>query len=235
MITSTSSMTSVPMDFDDYYNIVLYINNTTFGTISGSSNILTVQYSTNGTTWSTISTITSTSTTTMANISLPSTTYNSHTSRIRLATLGATGSAGVRVLSVTLMGNKIVGLPVELSKFYVSGETLLWETESEKINKGFEIESSVNAINWSKIGFVEGSYNSTTNKKYSFKIKCCGKYYYRLKQIDDNGDFTYSNIIFHNYVGTPKVYFDITGKQVDIPMKNTIYIVPNEGKKIFVE
>jgi hypothetical protein len=60
---------------------------------------------------------------------------------------------------------------------------------------------------WSKIGFVEG--NGTTNapKSYSFTDKSAnGKTSYRLKQIDRDGKFEYSQTVEMMVVNTPKSF-----------------------------
>ena len=94
-------------------------------------------------------------------------------------------------------------LPVELTSFAgtLNGNTvtLSWQTATETNNSGFEIErssSSPGAI-WDKIGFVEGNGTSTETKNYSFADKnlLSGKYSYRLKQIDFDGSFEYSEIV----------------------------------------
>ena len=95
-------------------------------------------------------------------------------------------------------------LPVELSSFSAvtleNGLKLIWRTETEVSNYGFEIErtlsDSQNLI-WEKIGFVEGHGNSNSPKDYSFidMNVTAGKYFYRLKQIDTDGKFEYSKII----------------------------------------
>jgi hypothetical protein len=89
-------------------------------------------------------------------------------------------------------------VPVELISFTAStsGNNVLlnWSTASELNNKGFEIErSSVNG-HWSLVGFVEGNGTTTEQKNYSYKDSSLtsGKYFYRLKQIDYNGRFRYS-------------------------------------------
>lgn len=96
-------------------------------------------------------------------------------------------------------------VPVELASFSssVSGNTvtLNWETKSELNNYGFEIERSEQQTkrktNWRLVGFREGKGTTTEEQKYSFidKNVPAGKYYYRLKQIDFNGRFEYSDII----------------------------------------
>ncbi|HCN36134.1 MAG TPA: hypothetical protein DIS94_00275 [Bacteroidetes bacterium] len=104
-------------------------------------------------------------------------------------------------------------LPVELSNFNfaVSGNnvSLKWTTTEERNNSGFEIERrNSNSENWSKIGFVEGSGNSNEIKNYSYSDLnlISGKYNYRLKQIDYNGNFKYYNLESEVIVGVPDKY-----------------------------
>ena len=95
-------------------------------------------------------------------------------------------------------------VPVELSSFsgnYVNGNVeLSWTTATEINNSGFEIDrlrpSDFDA-SWEQIGFVEGNGTTTEIHRYDFKDKniSAGKYKYRLKQIDFDGSFEYSNII----------------------------------------
>lgn len=95
-------------------------------------------------------------------------------------------------------------LPVELVSFtaVVNGNkvTLEWSTATEVNNYGFDVERS--AINtksqeWVKIGFVNGSGNSNSPKHYSFTNIPNGetKFNYRLKQIDNDGKYEYSNVV----------------------------------------
>jgi len=93
-------------------------------------------------------------------------------------------------------------LPVELTSFkaFVIGNNieLNWCTSTEVNNYGYEVQkSSVQNSDWIKSGFVNGSGNSNTTKSYSFSENNLqpGKYYYRLKQIDKDGGFAYSNTI----------------------------------------
>ena len=94
-------------------------------------------------------------------------------------------------------------LPVELVTFsglYNSGTVeLTWETATEVDNYGFEIERKNSAQSeWKMIGFVSGSGNSNSPKYYSFtdnNLIGSEKFYYRLKQIDTDGKFEYSNIV----------------------------------------
>jgi len=109
-------------------------------------------------------------------------------------------------------------LPVELTSFSASVEgisvTLNWETASELNNKGFEIQRTMNneqltMNNWEVIGFVEGHGTTTEVNKYSFidkSEKPNGTYYYRLKQIDNDGSYEYSGIVEVEVNNIPKKY-----------------------------
>ena len=92
--------------------------------------------------------------------------------------------------------------PVELSVFKAhtnnNDVVLEWSTETESSNYGFEIQRNQNEIKlFQKIGFVSGNGTTTTPNKYSFidENLSKNKYYYRLKQIDYNGDFEFSNVV----------------------------------------
>ena len=91
--------------------------------------------------------------------------------------------------------------PVELTSFTASvieGEVNLnWSTATEINNKGFEIQRKSKGVNWEKIGFVDGNGTTTEPQLYSFRDYTVesGTYYYRLRQIDFDGSFTYSNTV----------------------------------------
>lgn len=93
-------------------------------------------------------------------------------------------------------------LPVELTWFKASitksGTGLLeWRTESELNNDRFEIERSENGINFTSLGSVDGS--GTTNKAHDYQFEdtrpVLSLVYYRLKQVDFDGAFEYSDIV----------------------------------------
>ena len=91
-------------------------------------------------------------------------------------------------------------LPVELTSFKlnIAHENVLleWKTATEINNSGFEIEKSNNALSWKTIGFVEGKGTSFEDNQYKFEDKTPqeGINYYRLKQIDFDGQYEYSTI-----------------------------------------
>jgi len=112
----------------------------------------------------------------------------------------------------TWYGNKAGGaLPVELAFFngILNGAEieLNWRTD----NYGFNIERSLPSQEtiWNTIGFVEGHGNSNSPKDYNFidsEIDQSGNYSYRLKQIDNDGTFEYSDVVTVS-VGTPERFY----------------------------
>jgi hypothetical protein len=90
-------------------------------------------------------------------------------------------------------------VPVELTSFTASvigsDVKLLWETASELNNSGFSIERKYSNIEFIEVGFVPGFGTTSEPKSYSFSDNNLrsGVYTYRLKQIDFDGTFTYSD------------------------------------------
>jgi hypothetical protein len=74
---------------------------------------------------------------------------------------------------------------------------LTWKTATEVNNSGFEVQRSADGKNFAKIAFVGGHGSTTKPNAYSYsdKVQNAGNYYYRLKQIDYDGSFKYSNVI----------------------------------------
>jgi len=102
-------------------------------------------------------------------------------------------------------------LPIELAAFSASvidGRVRLeWTTGSESNNLGFDIERSTDKVNFTKIGFVHGAGTTATPRRYSFIDSNArpGTYYYRLKQVDFDGTFTYSSLR-RVVIEVPKAY-----------------------------
>jgi photosystem II stability/assembly factor-like uncharacterized protein len=107
----------------------------------------------------------------------------------------AVGNAG------TILKLDGVVLPVELTSFTAVSQnqqvTLNWSTATEINNNGFEIQRSVPNSEFVTVGFVKGAGTTTEQKEYSFTDKNLqnGIYSYRLKQIDYNGAYEYSEAI----------------------------------------
>ena len=73
---------------------------------------------------------------------------------------------------------------------------LTWVTLTERGHQYFEIERSIDGINFSSLGRVAGAVNSSDEKRYSFKDeKPLFEGYYKLKQVDAHNNITYSRII----------------------------------------
>ena len=94
-------------------------------------------------------------------------------------------------------------LPVTLVRFHgiSNGKTttLQWETQSEQNNYGFEIQRRYVSTEFATIGFIEGKGTTETNHNYQFTDQMPPLHeqsiYYRLKQIDFNGQHEYSSEI----------------------------------------
>jgi hypothetical protein len=90
-------------------------------------------------------------------------------------------------------------LPVELTSFTAISNNgiveLNWETATEINNHGFEIERRSESSEFRTIGFVEGNGTTTETRNYSYVDKTVdqGINYYRLKQVDFDGTYSYSD------------------------------------------
>jgi len=146
------------------------------------------------------------------------------------------------ILNVELIPEEPV--PVELISFSakVNGNkvNLFWETASEVNNRGFEIERSVSSWQltvgniWEKISFVEGNGTTTERNSYSFidyEI-AAGKYLYRLKQIDFDGNNKYSEEVevdlkpstFSLEQNYPNPFNPITKIRFNLPEKSYVKV-----------
>lgn len=92
-------------------------------------------------------------------------------------------------------------LPIELLSFNVvhtdfNTVKIEWKTASETNNDFFTIERSTNGSTWNSISTTEGAGNSTLTRSYTTidDEPIDGVAYYRLKQTDFDGQFTYSNV-----------------------------------------
>jgi Secretion system C-terminal sorting domain len=135
--------------------------------------------------------------------------------------------------------------PVELNSFTASilnkSIKLNWKTETEVQNYGFEIERSVtpqdiypNIAEFRKIDFIPGYGNSNIPHEYSYidkDLKISGKYIYRLKQIDADGKYEYSDpvdLVFTNGSGYqleqnyPNPFNPVTTISFIIPQKSFV-------------
>ena len=101
--------------------------------------------------------------------------------------------------NITGSGTQCSGvLPVELISFTaeIGNERkikLRWITAVEINNKGFDVERSPDGNNWEKTGWISGNGNTNNQTEYAYTDEkpVKGLNYYRLKQIDYNGNFEY--------------------------------------------
>ncbi|GAB3770204.1 hypothetical protein GCM10028818_07610 [Spirosoma horti] len=98
-------------------------------------------------------------------------------------------------------------LPVKLVSFYgttkPNGINLNWVTEWESTNAGFDVQKSTNAKSFEGIGAVKGNATTSQTSTYDFTdqdVQPRQTYYYRLKQNDVDGTFTYSRIVAVRYI-----------------------------------
>ena len=123
-----------------------------------------------------------------------------------------------------------------------SGVKLLWQTATEQNTSQFIIEHSTNGESFSSLGIITTTGNSSSIKNYFFTDAqpLTGTNFYRLKMVDRDGKFTYSNIIAVIIDGKnisfqifPNPARNILFVQVNGENENaTIQIIDATGKKL---
>ena len=112
-------------------------------------------------------------------------------------------TASIDTLGRITAGSILHPLPVELLSFdakllNTESALLSWETASETDNDHFDLERSPDGKNFKKIGEVKGKGTSSILHEYEFKdvfgFMTNTILYYRLKQVDYNGHYEYSDI-----------------------------------------
>lgn len=127
-------------------------------------------------------------------------------------------------------------LPVELISFtgvYENSKVqLFWKTATELNNYGFEIERRLPSGQWSKIGFIPGHGNSNSLKSYSYLDSNLpsGIIEYRLKQIDFNGKFEYSNVLQVEVASVSRMQLAQNYPNPFNPLTNIVYDLPSNTK-----
>lgn len=114
---------------------------------------------------------------------------------------GVTGISNNLRFTIGTIDPNQTPLPIELVSFnakLVNDEyvNLEWITASEINNDFFTIEKSKDGLNWEVIQTIKGAGNSSAQNNYATKDSnpIFGQSFYRLKQTDFDGAFTYSNV-----------------------------------------
>jgi hypothetical protein len=147
----------------------------------------------------------------------------------------------------------IVVLPVEIIGLAAYGSnnniTIAWATATETNNNYFMIQYSLDGINFINYKEVKGAGNSNSRKNYSCNFNLdIGDYtpYFRLKQVDYNGNFKYSSIVaLGNSLGYPKtispvnVYYNtdnsaiISKFKLDAPSQINFSLYDLTGQEVY--
>ena len=104
--------------------------------------------------------------------------------------------------AIALLNANSEFLPIELTSFTTtvteSGYTFNWVTASEKENDYFTLEYSINGVDFSEIDYVHGTGTTSETSEYEYVWDDAPNFemiYFRLKQTDYNGEYTYSDVI----------------------------------------
>lgn len=123
----------------------------------------------------------------------------------------------------------LVPLPINFMGFTAiatkDGSLLRWQTAQEENSKDFTIERSVDGASYSPIGSVDAAGNSTSVSNYSFVdvAPVNGKNYYRLKETDLDGQYTYSDIRIVSYAAESNqklIWFQTGEKSVEVDLQS---------------
>jgi hypothetical protein len=145
--------------------------------------------------------------------------------------------------AVTLIANTIIATNPTLStvlKSFIStvkGSSVIlkWTTSSEVNNHGFDIERSVNQTVWTRLGFVAGSGTTNSLRNYTFtdnSITTSGTYYYRLKQINNDGTYQYFNKAGGDFVrvrGLRKIDSNQSGSDAEVESSSATEFLLNQN------
>ena len=131
-----------------------------------------------------------------------------------------------------------MALPVVLAEFNIYEKdcmpVLQWRTESEINNDKFEIQRSMSGISFGTIGEVKGNGTLQNSVEYRYEdatVKMGEEYYYRLKQVDIDGRFDYSDIVSQR-VNCNSSFSGFNVYPTLISENNVIKIFSNESSKV---
>ncbi len=157
------------------------------------------------------------------------------------------GGGGINSLILVRYNTADLILPITYTKFAATQTkqyvNLNWQTTTELNNSYFAVERSSNGANYSAIAQVNSTGIGTAVKDYFYtdKLPLQGSNYYRLKQVDKDGKFSYSKTISTNYLkpGSIQLYPNpakdkLTVKGLNPAITSTIAIMDVQGKTLLL-
>ncbi|UKN00123.1 T9SS type A sorting domain-containing protein [Paracrocinitomix mangrovi] len=217
----------------------VYVDNTLLATSTPSTSLLA--YNATGQSWDNVSVAFTPTATSHTFKFLP---YDDDANHL----LGSSTSGGLRMgIDLITLGST---LPVELTTFTAKCEggsaIVNWSTASERDCDYFVIEKSTNAENWSFVAKIQGNGTSSTAHNYAYQDNNLENEitYYRLKQIDLNGNKSTSDIVsiesceINNQL---MLYPNPASNQINLNVKAnkdqqiTIHILDLNGKTVAVQ
>lgn len=142
-------------------------------------------------------------------------------------TIPTAGSAGRTVASgyalrkgITIFSEKTIGdgtpLPVTLmdisAKPAGNAIQISWVTAKEVNNAGFDLERSLDGVSFNKITWVKGNGTTSTTQNYGFldaNVTSNTRYYYRIRQVDFDGSFNYSNVVDATLISDQEKWYSL--------------------------
>ena len=161
----------------------------------------------------------------------------------------ANGITGYYYADITIAGNRTVtspiwytktgSLPVTLLNFTALANSnrtvqLQWQTTKEINNEKFVIEKSIDGINFKYFNTILAKNDKVNNYTIIDEQPNEGINYYRLKQIDKGGKYSYSNIVAANLKASNINGFSLVQNPVADVVKMNVNAVQSEAAKIIV-
>lgn len=137
---------------------------------------------------------------------------------IQIRVKAYTDANGEQIIFDNVYVEAIVPLPIEMSELKYKNGFLQWITYSEINSSHFEIMISDSGIDYETIGFIHANGYSTIPILYEFPIEGLGVKYIKLKKVDLDGTFEFTEVLF---ISEP-------------PKKIDISIIPNPNNGFFL-
>lgn len=140
-------------------------------------------------------------------------------------------------LSCAAIGTNVISFPVEFVSFEGNwnqeGVQLEWTTSSELNNSHFDIERSVDGLAFSRIATVQGFGNSQIQRNYQYSDPhaIASQNFYRLKQVDFDGHYSYSSIVKVTVEGS-KPFAKILNQPATDNVDLQVFNIPDGGLQI---